>query len=585
MPTLEQLFKNKDLGAGQTAEQKYAVRNANKIELSSNSPVINSTSMKALNKLRSGNGSIFEETLLEQETTGLRVLNTLSQPLLYGFESGRIGLRTTKPLADMKLAANGEFTGLPIVGKAIKSVQNISQKVTKFLGIPSLATPTYLYNDGSLEGINNIQKDYTKTLTKIKKGADGTAVGGLIGDILGGQLTDPDQLKKKAISGALGLAKGFLRDKVIGGYTPSQNNYDFNKFPGFKNGVKIVRNYGPNTQNNLLSLTSAGTTLTSFSTSLPTFVKNEGNYFDAGGSSYSSFFKPTITTVESKNFGILGEETSTFALPSKFTVKSEDSEENREFGLLKNSPFPDIEINNKINRNGKLSKGQIEKRKQNLDNFSKSKNNESSFGIGLNTLSEYDLNDEGNAVDNKKREDLDTVVLKFESVKQNKAVNFLATITGLNESFSPSWNANKFIGNPFNFYTYDGIERSVSFSFKVFSLNPNEHKAAWARVNFLSSLVYPQAFEGDAGYITAPFLRLTLGDMYKRKEGFLENLSYSFDDNTPWEIGGEVSSVEGDINMKGYVLPRVINVETTFKFIEQRKSVDGYKYYSFKSIT
>ena len=103
MPTLLDLFKNGTLErgpyAGQTPKDAFYPRNANKISLSSNSPVINSTSMKALNKLRSGNGSILEETLLEQETTGLRVLNTLSQPLLYGFESGRIGLRTTKPLA------------------------------------------------------------------------------------------------------------------------------------------------------------------------------------------------------------------------------------------------------------------------------------------------------------------------------------------------------------------------------------------------------------------------------------------------------------------------------------------------------
>jgi hypothetical protein len=125
----------------------------------------------------------------------------------------------------------------------------------------------------------------------------------------------------------------------------------------------------------------------------------------------------------------------------------------------------------------------------------------------------------------------------------------------------------------------------VVFAFKIFSLNPQEHINAWNRVNFLSSLVYPQAFEGDAGYVTAPFLRLTIGDLYKRKEGFIENLSYSFDDETPWEIGGNISSAQGDINMKGYVLPRVINVDTTFKFIEQRSSVEGKKYYSFGPIT
>ena len=584
MPTLEQLFKNRDLGAGQTAEQKYAVRNANKIELSSNSPVINTTTMKLVNRLRSGNGSTLEETVLEQETTGIRILGTLSQPLLYGPELGRMVLRETAPLAEMKLESSGALPSGPI-GKVFKSVRTFA---TKTLGIPTLATPTFTKNfsdptKGSLETTNNIQKDYQKVLTDIKDSSNGSLLGRLLKGGLG-SLTDPDQLKSKVIGEAMKFGKGLLRDKLVGGgNAPSQNNYDFNKFPAFASGVKIVRNYGPNTQNNLLSATSAGTSLTTFASSLPNFVSDSGNFFDAGGSSYSSFFKPSITTVETKNFGILGKETSTFALPSKFVEKSEDSEENREFGLLKNSPFPDIELNKEINRGGKLTKAKIKKRKDEIDGLTENKDarfNPSSFGIALNSKESYEIKDGDTSVD-----DLDSVVLKFESVKQNKAVNFLATITGLGESFSPSWSSNKFIGNPFSFYTYDGLDRSVTFTFKVFSVNPQEHISVWNKVNFLSSLVYPQAFESEAGYVAAPFLKLTIGDLYKRKEGFIESLGYSFEDGTPWEIGGKTSSVQGDIDMKGYVLPRVINIDTTFKFIEQRSSVEGGKYYSFGPTT
>ena len=146
------------------------------------------------------------------------------------------------------------------------------------------------------------------------------------------------------------------------------------------------------------------------------------------------------------------------------------------------------------------------------------------------------------------------------------------------ESFSPGWNSNKFIGNPFNFYTYEGIERSVSFSFKIFSLNPKEHKIAWSKLNFLTSLVYPQTYEGEAGYITAPFLKLTIGDMYKRKEGFIESLSYGIDDSTPWNTEDVYDSVDGEVDTKGYRLPRIINVETTFKFIETRNNTETGKY-------
>lgn len=579
MPRLIDLFENEQLQrgpyAGQTAQDAFYPKNANKIPLSSNSPVINATTMKLVNRLRSSNGSTLDESVLEQEITGIRVLGTLSQPLLYGAEMGRMVLRETQPLSEMKLDTSGALPSGPI-GKAFKSIRTFA---TKTLGIPTLATPTFAKNfsdptKGSLETTNNIQKDYQKVLTDIKDSSNGSLFGRLLKGGLG-SLTDPDQLKSKVIGEAMKFGKGLLRDTLVGGgNAPSQNNYDFDKFPAFANGVKIVRNYGRNTQNNSSFTSFNPTGITTLTQSLPNFVKNNGNYFDAGGSTYSSFFKPTITTIESKNISILGSEDNILAPPGKFTLKSDDAEENREFGLLKNSPFPNIELNKKINRAGKLPKKQIKKRKQNLDNYSETKYNESSFGIKTNTIGPYGIIDDDDSTYDK----YDTISLKFESVAQRSAVNFLATISGLTESFSPSWNPNKFIGNPFNFYTYDGIERNVSFSFKIFSLNPSEHKVAWSKLDFLTSLVYPQGYGGDSGYITAPFLRLTLGDMYKRKDGFLDSLSYSIDDNTPWEIEDSSPSLNDDVSTKSYKLPRIINVDVSFKFIEQRFSVEGNLY-------
>jgi hypothetical protein len=584
MPTLEELFKSKQLESqgGKTAQEVYAIRNGNNIPLSSNSPVINATTMKAVNLLRRNNGSTLRERVFEQETTGIRILGTLSQPLLYGPELGRMVLRETLPLSEMKAETSGVLPSGPI-GKAFKSVRTFA---TKTLGIPSLATPTFTKNfsdpiKGSLETTNSIQKDYQGVLQNIKDSSQGSLLGRLLkGGI--GSLTDPSQLGSKVIGEAMKFGKGLLRDKLVGGgNAPSQNNYDFDNFPGFANGVKIVRNYGSNTQNNLLSATSAGTSLTTFNSSLPNFVSDSGKFFDAGGSSYSSFFKPSITTVETKNFGILGKETSTFALPSKFVQKSDDAEENREFGLLKNSPFPDIELNKQINRAGKLSKGQIEKRKQNLDNFSKNKNNESSYGIAVNTSGVYKESD-GLNIDNTPIDELDTVPLKFTSIHRGRSVNFLSTITGLTETLSPSWDSGKFIGSPFSYYTYSGIERSVSFNFKVFSLNAEEHKAGWDKINFLNTLVFPQGFYSESSAIVPPFIKFTMGDLYKGKFAFIESLSHTWSESTPWEINKKVDSISNEgVDMEGYRLPMITDVSITIKFLESRSTTQGRRLYSF----
>lgn len=572
--TLEELFNNGTLErgpfAGQTPKDAFTPRNANKIPLSSNSPVINGTTMKLVNRLRSGNGSILEETVLEQETTGIRVLGTLSQPLLYGPEIGRITLRETLPLGEMKLATSGLLPSGPI-GKAFKSVTSFARKT---LGIPSLATPTYTLSDGTLESQDQIQKNYGRTLQKIKDSANGSLLGQFLkGGI--GSLTDPNQLKAKAISGALGLAKGFLRDKLIGGGSTPQTPFDYDGLPTAKEGAKLIRNYG--SKNEAPDRILYGTP-TGFLSSLAPIFNN------AFGSKYSTTIK--VTTKDKIDTYDKFVKTTNKETPIFTEKKSQDRLE--EGGLIAKIPFPKLELNKELSqpkRSAKLSDVEITRRKDNVESSKGDKYNQSSFGNIINKQVAYDI-DEGLLPDGKNSiDDLDTIVLKFESIKQNKAVNFLATITGLSESFSPSWDSAKFIGNPFSFYTYTGNERTLSFSFKVFSLNPKEHKAAWDRLNFLTSLTYPQDYEGDAGYITPPFIRLTLGDMYIKKEGFLSSLSYSVDDNVPWETENSRNSIDGEESMSGYKLPRIITVQTEFKTIEQRNSVKGHRYYPFAPIT
>ena len=139
---------------------------------------------------------------------------------------------------------------------------------------------------------------------------------------------------------------------------------------------------------------------------------------------------------------------------------------------------------------------------------------------------------------------------------------FRGTITGLTETFSPSWDSQRFIGSPFNYYIYQSVERNVTFNFRVWSQNPEEHIAAWDKLGVLAKMVYPQGYPAN-GAVTPPLVSLTLGDLYKTKESFIESLSYTIDDNSPWEIGTDVS---------GYKAPKVIDVAITFKFLQSKNS-------------
>ena len=194
---------------------------------------------------------------------------------------------------------------------------------------------------------------------------------------------------------------------------------------------------------------------------------------------------------------------------------------------------------------------------------------------------------------------MDFIPLQIKAIG-GKAVNFRATITGLTENVTPSWESAKFVGNPFNYYTYSGIERSVSFNFTVFPMNLKELINNWNKIEYLTSLCYPLDYVGSPGYVQAPFLFLTLGDMYAKKPSFIESLTYTVPDNGTWEIGvdaeeeGEAGEFFGKSGFgsasppsksKGYRLPHFIEVAVTFKFVEHRGNSGKTNLYSFKSLT
>lgn len=190
-------------------------------------------------------------------------------------------------------------------------------------------------------------------------------------------------------------------------------------------------------------------------------------------------------------------------------------------------------------------------------------------------------------------DDYDFITLKFTSIAKGQSVNFRATISGLTETTTPTWDSAKFIGSPFPYWTYTGIERSVSFNFKVYSTTPLQHIAAWQRLNFLTSLAYPQAYNKGIAVI-APFLRITIGNLYKNKECYISQLSYTVDDNGTWEVGptagmgmsdNEQFSINGEsTTLDNYKLPKVIDVSVTLNLVESKSSTQSGNLYGFDKL-
>ena len=205
-------------------------------------------------------------------------------------------------------------------------------------------------------------------------------------------------------------------------------------------------------------------------------------------------------------------------------------------------------------------------------------------------------------IDGKSIDDFDFIPLKFRNIVTDETVNFRGTITGLAETVTPSWDAGRFSGNPFSFYTYQSIERNVSFNFTVYPMNSKELLNNWSKIEFLTSLTYPLGYQSDPiGSVRAPIIYFSMGDLYKDKVSFIESLQYTIPDNSNWQLDGTTEQVKkykssgaffGNTNVsvpevdKGYKLPHLVEIAITLKFLEQRNNTeDRKKLYSFESLT
>ena len=132
---------------------------------------------------------------------------------------------------------------------------------------------------------------------------------------------------------------------------------------------------------------------------------------------------------------------------------------------------------------------------------------------------------------------------------------FRATVTGLSETSTPTWSGNKFIGNPYNYYTYDGVERAITFNLNLYCMNQPELIMCWDRLKYLTSKTYPKITDG--GIVNPPFILFQLGDLYNERTGFIESLTYTMPDMGTWEI-----------DTKGIRLPKFVDVSMTIKLLE-----------------
>lgn len=137
----------------------------------------------------------------------------------------------------------------------------------------------------------------------------------------------------------------------------------------------------------------------------------------------------------------------------------------------------------------------------------------------------------------------DFVKFMFHDLNTNERFRFRAYIENVSEDFSPSWQEVKILGRADSAYIYQGFERGVSISFKVAALSRGDLMLMWDQLERLAKTTVPE-YNNDSK-MKGPLIKFTLGNWFINTPAFVKSLSYTVDNDTPWEINLSNSGVYG----------------------------------------
>ena len=144
-------------------------------------------------------------------------------------------------------------------------------------------------------------------------------------------------------------------------------------------------------------------------------------------------------------------------------------------------------------------------------------------------------------------------------------ISFRSFIKDIKHDARGEYEEQRYVGRPERFIVYKGMSRNIDFTLYLVAFSADELTGVWARANMLNKLVYP--IDNSAGYMTAPIVKLTLGNILTDQPGYVTDISMDLAD-VPWDIDSELTQViqlqiKYSIIEKGYITQAQNNLFTT----------------------
>ncbi len=162
----------------------------------------------------------------------------------------------------------------------------------------------------------------------------------------------------------------------------------------------------------------------------------------------------------------------------------------------------------------------------------------------------------------------DFIKFRIRDAVNGKWIIFPALVTGITDNSSATYAKSNYIGRPDAVHVYQNRTRSISFNLKVLATNRTELPVVWKKVDALKGLTQPsfkrffygsnnnESTTSEIGTRpTAPYVYLTIGDMFINTPGYFESVNVTIPESTSWET------------LNGSQFPHMCDIACTFVYI------------------
>ena len=158
----------------------------------------------------------------------------------------------------------------------------------------------------------------------------------------------------------------------------------------------------------------------------------------------------------------------------------------------------------------------------------------------------------------------DFIKFRIKDVNTGRIIQFPAYLDDITDNSSAEYTPTRYIGRADQTYVYSGYTRSISFGFKVAALSERDLPVMWNKIDYLKQLTLPLYDRGLLGREDneprpkAPFVELTIGDLYVDQPGYFSSINLTIPQSSNWET------------KEGHQLTHICNVSVDFTYIGKK---------------